>query len=504
MIAGRRLGFAPVLAVLTAAALALRCTRLGAQSFWIDEVLSFGWIGEIDRNGFASLLHNIHGPLHAAVSWGVSRVSIAEAWLRLPSAIAGAAAVPAIGVLGRALYGPAVGLAAALLLAVSPFALYYAQEFRNYAFTMLFAIVVMAAAHAFVRRATAARALALTAAELASIASNLNGLFFAIGIGAWGVWRLRRERRRLAAWVAVHALVVACLVPYAWQVTHQVRPERLIGVETDIGSDEPLRGATTLHPLAIPYTGFAFAAGFSLGPTLAELRVDPGAAARPRHWPALALVALGFGVPLVVGLARMRAHRGLVLLPALVTCAFTVWLAAANIKPYNVRYLSVAFPAFLLVVALGWSVMSRRTRAVTGVAALAASLWACGNYLWVPRYGRDDVRGAVAYAAGHAGREDAVVQISLTAMLRHYYTQLGARPVHPPAAATHSAEAATAFARAQVPESGVVWYLECRPEAIDPAGVLRKSLQALATDSEVADFVGVRVYRFAIPPAVTP
>jgi hypothetical protein len=211
------------------------------------------------------------------------------------------------------------------------------------------------------------------------------------------------------------------------------------------------------------------------------------------------LVALGFGVPLGVGLVRLRAHRGLVLLPALVTCAFTVWLAATNIKPYNVRYVSVALPAFLLVVAFGWSVLSRRMQAVTAVAALATSVWACGNYLFEPRYGRDDVRGAVAYVARHAHGADAVVQISLTAMLRHYYTQLGPRPVHPPAAALRDAGAAAAFVRAQVPSTGVVWYLECRPEAIDPAGVLRSSLQSLATGTEMTEFVGVRVYRCEIP-----
>jgi len=499
-IRARRIGFVPALVLVTVAGLGLRLTRLGAQSLWIDEVLSFGWIAEIDRNGLASLLHNIHGPLHAAVTWLVSRVSTSEAWLRLPSALAGAAAVPALGLLGRSLYGPAVGLAAAVLLALSPFALYYSQEFRNYAFTILFAIAVLAAAHGFERRATTRRAAVLGLAELASIASNLNGLFFAIGIGIWGLACMRGDRRRLGLWMATHAVVVACLVPYAWQVTHQVRPERLVGVETDFGSDAPLRGETTLHPLALPYTAYAFAAGYSLGPTLAELRHDPRAAARSAHWPALCLVALGFAVPFAFGLARWRARRSLLVVPALATAAFTVWLAATNIKPYNVRYVSVALPAFVLLVAGGWWSLPRRLRMLTGTAALAASVWSCANALFVPRYGRDDVRGAVAYTAARAGSDDAIVQISLTAMLRHYYTALGARPVHPPAPATADTAAAAAFVCAHVPANGVVWYLECRPEAIDPAGILRKTWIAAATAHETADFVGVRVHRFQLQP----
>jgi hypothetical protein len=500
MTLGRRIGFGPALAAVSVVGLALRLTRLGAQSFWIDEVLSFAWIGEIDRNGPASLLVNIHGPLHAAVLWLASRVSTDEAWLRLPSALAGAAAVPALGLLGRTLFGPAVGLAASVLLAVSPFALYYAQECRNYAFTILFATALLAAAWGMVQRPTGRRAAALGVAELASVTSNLNGLFLAIGVGAWGLWMLRRDRRGRAAWLMTQVLVVACLVPYAWRITHQVRPERLVGVETDFGSKEPLRGTTTLHPLAVPYTAFAFAAGYSLGPTLAELRGDPGVAARPRHWPAVALVALGFGVPFVAGLVHARRGRALLIVPALVVIGFTVWLAATNVKPYNVRYLSVALPAFLMLVAAGWWRLGRRLRAVTAAAALGASLWSCANYLWVPRYGRDDVRGAVAWVAARAGPEDAIVQIALTAALRHYYTELGSRPVHPPAAATSDLEAATAFVRQQAPPGGVVWYLECRPEALDPTGVLRRSLQAQAARAETTDFVGVRVHRFTFGP----
>src|SRR5262245_4968330 len=57
--------FTALLFVLTGVALVLRLTRLGAQSFWIDGVLSYGWIDQIREQGFASLVHNIHGPLHA-------------------------------------------------------------------------------------------------------------------------------------------------------------------------------------------------------------------------------------------------------------------------------------------------------------------------------------------------------------------------------------------------------------------------------------------------------
>ena len=492
--------FTRALAALTLVALALRAVRLGAQSFWIDEVLTYGWIQEIDKNGFGTLLGNIHGPLYTAVVWLVSRGSHSEAWLRMPSLVAGVAAVPALGILARAVWGARAGLVAAALLTVSPFALYYSQECRNYSFSILFAIWTLHAAWRFQAAASARRGAWVVLAELGGILSNLNGLFFTVGLGLWGLWNLRRNRRALQVWCLAHVVLGVLLVPYAWEITHQVRPERLVGVETNFGEKTPLRGATTLHPLALAYTAFAFASGYSLGPTLEDLRAHPGGIAAPQYWPVLLLVVVGFGVPLVCGVWRERRGRDLLLVPALVTAGWTLWVAATNVKPFNVRYLSVGFPAFVLLAAAGSQWMDRRWRTVVWAAALAASLWSSANYLLVPRYGRDDARGAVQYVAQHAAPQDAIVQISLTATMRHYYTALGSRPVHPPPAATEDFAAAVNYFKALVPGDGVVWYVECRPLGIDPKGLLCKALQSRAAAQERHSFVGVTVYRFALRP----
>jgi hypothetical protein len=284
------------------------------------------------------------------------------------------------------------------------------------------------------------------------------------------------------------------LVPYAMQITRQVRPERLVGVETDLGDDTPLRGATTLHPMALPYAAYSFAAGYSLGPTLEELRLDPGAALHVRHAPGLFAIALGFGLPLVCGILRKHSDRGLLLLPAVATAGFTVWLAAANMKPFNVRYLAVVAPAFWIWTALGIASLPRRYGHLVLAIALAVSAWSCWNYLFVPRYARDDVRGAVRFVAAHAAPEDAIVQLSLTAALRWYYDDLGGRPVHPPALAGDAV--AAEFAARASGQAPVTWYLECRPESLDPDGRLRRAFEAGSIASETTSFVGIRVHRY--------
>jgi hypothetical protein len=84
--------------------------------------------------------------------------------------------------------------------------------------------------------------------------------------------------------------------------------------------------------------------------------------------------------------------------------------------------------------------------------------------------------------------------------MRYYYDRLGARPVHPPAAALASPAAAREFVTTAAGNATTVWYLECRAPAIDPGGVLLKTLQGLSREHTTQFFVGVRVHRFELDP----
>ena len=124
--------FAGTLLAITLAGVVLRFVRLGAQSLWIDEVLSYGWIAEIRNNGFGTLLHDIHGPLHAVAIWATSHVSTSEWWLRFPSAVAGGRRFLHSGYLAP-LWGAGSACSHRSPFAVALRAL-YSQERRNYAF----------------------------------------------------------------------------------------------------------------------------------------------------------------------------------------------------------------------------------------------------------------------------------------------------------------------------------------------------------------------------------
>jgi mannosyltransferase len=112
----------------------LRFYRLDAQSFWNDEgnsarlsertidLIIEGTASDIHPPGYYLLLH-----------WWRAPFGHSEFALRALSAVAGLALVLFTYLTGRHLFGEAVGLMAAFLGALSPFAIYYAQEARMYA-----------------------------------------------------------------------------------------------------------------------------------------------------------------------------------------------------------------------------------------------------------------------------------------------------------------------------------------------------------------------------------
>src|SRR5262250_1049259 len=146
-------------AAITAVGLVLRLRGLADRPLWFDEIgLVLRALGEPE------LSHD--GPWSVLVT----RLAIALAgsedpfWLRLPSAVQGAAAIPVLYAAGVAAGGRRVGLAAAALLALSPLAVYHAGFARPYgAAALAAALLLLAAIRAFAEDAPL-RWLALAAA----------------------------------------------------------------------------------------------------------------------------------------------------------------------------------------------------------------------------------------------------------------------------------------------------------------------------------------------------
>jgi mannosyltransferase len=133
------------LPTILALAAALRCYRPAREGLWLDEAMSVRFA----RLGLPDILamppaREFNPPLYyALLHFWVRLWAEGDAAVRALSIVLGVAAVAAAYRLGRLLLGEEAGLVAALLLATSPYHVYYSQEARFYALLVTLTLVVL-------------------------------------------------------------------------------------------------------------------------------------------------------------------------------------------------------------------------------------------------------------------------------------------------------------------------------------------------------------------------
>ena len=131
--AARALTSLLVIVILLAAASA-RFHRIGAQSLWYDEGLAYGHSLRSLPELVSHLQPNVHVPAYfTLLGWWRELAGSTEFALRMPSALFSLVGVAWAYALGARLFHPIAGLAAAALVALNSFSIYYAQEARMYA-----------------------------------------------------------------------------------------------------------------------------------------------------------------------------------------------------------------------------------------------------------------------------------------------------------------------------------------------------------------------------------
>jgi hypothetical protein len=177
-------------------------------------------------------------------------------------------------------------------------------------------------------------------------------------------------------------------------------------------------------PLMLPYTFFTFSAGFSQGPSLYDLHVSRSLSTLRPHAPALISLGILFGGLLVVGLINLwnypEAGKLLILWIAVPVLGVLGISAFTNLA-YNVRYVAMALPAYILILAVG---IARFRRPVVQASLLLLILLSNGvslaNYYYNPRYARADARAAVAYLTAAVQPSDLILVIGHTDVLQYY------------------------------------------------------------------------------------
>lgn len=383
-----------LLAGLLLVAVGLRFYRLGHQNFWIDEVyhvyVAAMPLYEIVRD---YSLRADGGPLSLLISHFFLSSTMPEWTARLPSAVFGTLAVVATALVGRTILPGAIPWLGAGLVAISPLHVWYSQEARWYAQWVCFtAFAYLAFVHAVRRGGWRNWALyaVLTVLDLYTFVLS----FVVVASQAISGSQLSRRPgvADVARWMTMQLGILVGAAPLVAMI--------LSHPDAVTGSPRP----STLAEL--PYTLFAFAAGFSLGPTLGELHTVTSVVRIVVENPSVVIVFAVFLPLLLVGMRRVSRDRdaAAVLFPWLIGPPVLVFLLGlATDVTYQVRYTLAALPAFALLVAAGLCALPRAGLRFAACGAVVACVAvALANHYWSPRYAKEDVRAAVAHAIGNA------------------------------------------------------------------------------------------------------
>ncbi|MCK4546895.1 MAG: glycosyltransferase family 39 protein [Candidatus Eisenbacteria sp.] len=500
----RREAFPWAVAGLIVIGLALRLYRLGSQSLWIDEVLTFGDAGLIyqEHTFLGSLLRNLHGPLYSLVFYGTWQLSgLNEFWLRFPSAVAGTVTLGAMYALASAVYDRHTAWWAVLLLALSPFHIWYSQEARNYSFVVLFVTLSMLFLHRFVTGGTARSWVNYVWTTAAALLSNLSCFLLLAAQGAIALVG-GGSRRRLWSLLPAGLVLILILLPWLLEFNNRMDPGRALH-GAPVAEEELLRGDTTFTPWGIPFTFFVFGLGYSAGPSLRELHMQSALSAVAGEWAVVGLGALVFGLVAALGAWKTREDRrtlvGL-LLYILVPMLVLSFLAVRNIKVFNARYVMVALPAYYLLLARGLSQVGRAwLRWMNLSLVLLLVLYSLSNYYFDPRYAKEDIRSAVDYVQEHAADDDIILMTNCRSVFDLYYAGrpqvldiLDLLDQDPLITEENLKQLATIHPR--------LWLVQVREWDVDPHGALEKLLMSRFGLVDKQIFPGVRLSAFDLSP----
>jgi uncharacterized membrane protein len=423
-----------------------------------------------------------------------------EGWWRLLYAIPSIFAIPLFYRLGTDLFDERAGKAACLAAAISPFLVWYAQEIRSYAWSMLW---ITAALVLFVRLwddAGSARSWWVLAALLALGLLTNYAVAFQIAALSLAVLLRRPFSRSFAArWFG--AVALACLVFAPWFVDwfQRMSVERIFtGAGPPLGV--PLREASGFQLAGIPFVGWTFVFGYSLGPSLHQLHLDRSWHALAPHLPVLTIGGLAVAYAGVRGVieARRRGRLALVAILLLVPLALATLLAAREIKTFHPRYLVAAFPVALTLLAAGWSRANRLAR-VSSACAIALVALSLGNHFFAPAYGKEASREVAQFVQANEKPNDAVVVIYSADPFRHYFDRrfLG----HAPVFSSHKVYLRTdEEIRDYVAEVGDghdrLWLVLSRWWEVAPEATIRGAFEATWNETGRWDFPGMKLVRY--------
>lgn len=498
-------GWLILMALILILAAALRFWRIDAQSLWYDEGNSAYAAAQPVREIVVAAARDIHPPGYYILLAGWEDLAgHSELALRMLSALAGVLTTALVYALGVRLFERPSGALAALLVAVNPFQVWYAQEVRMYALLALLSaasVCLTAAVLTIPAEMTAGRFRPRRAAFIiaAYVLVNTAGLYTHYTFPfvllaeslAFLIWLLGRPRKLhgLLTWAALQIVALALYVPWLPAAIRQL-------------STWPRVPAP---PVSMEQIGAAIAYGLT----------TPLDVARGGLIPLLLLGIVGLFPPPEE--PRRYLHfgerLGLVALWLLVPVAIP--LALGVVREASLKFFLPAGLAFWLLIARGAVMGFRLGRPLPGVGGLGGAmtrlatviLLAVGllpvydglrNLYFDPAYARDDYRAIAQRILAEAGPDAAVVlDAPNQVQVFGYYFPLGPHIAPLPDAHTEQTLERLLASHRRI---YALYYGETEQ---DPQHMVEQMLSARAFVAETRWYGDVRLVIYAAPAATT-
>jgi 4-amino-4-deoxy-L-arabinose transferase-like glycosyltransferase len=490
-----------VLAPIVLLQLSLAWYRIDYQSFWTDEVASLAAAAPGESFFSSTIWKNGQGPLYFALLHIWMMVGDTQFVIRSLAALLGAVAVCLTYAFGLRFSDRRFATISAMLMATSPFLIWYSQETRYITLAIATSLLSM---YSFQRALATDFFSAWAFYAIATTAALFSFVPLAFLTVAQGFYLLLNERRlKLPKWIAwqfgVSLIFGTWLLISYGGLSIGARPD---GSSLAVAVNPvPLETGTPKQTTfdTIPYTFFAFSSGFSMGPSVEELHITRDLPTVLKYFPTVAPLGLFFGALFSFGIAQAwrQSLLGLLLPWLIIPIMGVLAISAVTDVAYNVRYVSAALPAYILLLAVGITNLRHRTLQLSVLlAVLSVNGVSLAQYYFNPRYAKADARGAARFLESVGDRRDVILLVGSGTAWGYYYK--GDLPVVSWGQSVNdNRETLSSKVQELSKRYDRLWFLSIRPWETDPNGNVKAALDhSLNKDHDLA-LPGVAISSYA-------
>lgn len=407
-----------ILVIIIMIAGGLRLYGLDNQSLWYDEVT--------EETGFQRQFLNMQGitpyspPLHLFFIYPVTKMFPKNDFaLRMVPLIFALLNIPLLFLLVKRMFNEKVALLTIFLLAISPYHIWYSQEARMFALQWMLALLSLIFFLRTLEKPKPSNYIGYILSITAGLYTIQLTVFLMIIHALYLLVFMKKYSTQIKKWAGAFGLIIIFYIPYIIFTINSFERMNLLQRQTDF-------------TLTLPYTFFSYMAGFSIGPSLRELHIEPSLSVLEPYLYIIIPLLLTYGILIVLGFFSLRKDRSNIVLLALIIAVPIIGTAllstmATTIR-YNVRYTGIALFGFLIIIAKGIDWISylkpNKLAIISSTVAIIMvtgfSAYSYTNYHFVKKYQKPDIRSAVTYIAENKMPDDAFLCIENVKVFNRY------------------------------------------------------------------------------------